>query len=229
MHPLCARDLHPVRSVLDAAGMDVERRAHAEHQLGVELGEVLIHKPLLLGRAQAYPKEIGLGFRNHADEFGFLFRVQGTKGRSVCTHDFHAGKTAGQRILELFGDAIVSSVKKVRVAFLRREGANPQHHVRTSHLAHLEETPEPPYPDGGAAVGCGEDRVIDDALQIGIDLRFHDALYAGNADVALGACGNGGFNSSQGTVHVSDMDLYPEDSDANVRCKIRHGRVQIGS
>src|SRR5229473_6863122 len=57
VHPLNTRDLHPIRCILDPAGMNVESGAYAEHELGVELGEVLIHKPLLLRRAQSYPEK----------------------------------------------------------------------------------------------------------------------------------------------------------------------------
>src|SRR5258708_213397 len=75
VHPLNTRDLHPIRCIFDAAGMNVESRAHTEHQLGVELGEVLVHEPLLLRSTQAYPEEIRLGFRNHPDQSGFLLSV----------------------------------------------------------------------------------------------------------------------------------------------------------
>src|SRR5229473_2672819 len=75
VHPLNTRDLHPIRCILDAAGMNVESRAYPEHELGVELGEVLVHESLLLRRTQAYPEEIRLRFRNHPDQSGFLLSV----------------------------------------------------------------------------------------------------------------------------------------------------------
>jgi hypothetical protein len=76
--------------------MNVESRAHAEHELGVKLGEVLIHKPLLLRRAQAYPEEIRLRLGNHADEVSLFFRVEGTKWRSIGANHLHAQETPRQ-------------------------------------------------------------------------------------------------------------------------------------
>src|SRR5579863_9275320 len=55
--PLHPSELHPIRSIFNSPGMNVEGRAHAQQEPGVELWEVLIHELFLFRGAEPYPEK----------------------------------------------------------------------------------------------------------------------------------------------------------------------------
>src|ERR1700747_1894009 len=83
MQPLHSDRLHPLRRILDAAGVKIVSRADAKHERGIEQMQVAMHETLLLGRAYADPDDVRLQLAYAGDEGLFLFSVEITKGRSV--------------------------------------------------------------------------------------------------------------------------------------------------
>src|SRR5215471_17806033 len=115
----------------------------------------------------------------------------------------------------------------MRVALLYRACADAEHHIGTRHLAHFEEAAKPADPDGRAAVGSGENRAVDDALQVGVDLRFHDALHAGDADIAFVTEGKSRLDPGERAAYAGGMNLHAQDFHATLSGKFGHGHEQL--
>lgn len=100
MEPLEARTLYPIGGVLNPARMNIECRADSQHQFRIPLLQVFRHEALLLWRAETYPKDVGLQFREPKREFSLLSSRQQPKGRTKRADNSQPGKSLDQSFFE---------------------------------------------------------------------------------------------------------------------------------
>ena len=98
---------------------------------------------------------------------------------------FAPGKFSSEGILELIGNSSVSAVKIMGVALFRGLPKDLQHHVGPGHLPHFEKSAQPSYPNSRTAVGDDERSAVDNAFKVRVDLRLHNAMHSGDADIAF--------------------------------------------
>src|SRR6516162_4887744 len=131
MEPLHTNGLDPLRRILNAAGVKVERRTDPEHEGRIQPMKVAVHKPLLLGRADAHPDNAGFDSANTGDQRFFLRFVQITKRRCEDAHNSCPRKTACEAITKLLSDAFFTAIQKVRVTGKLSPAEDLKHEIGT--------------------------------------------------------------------------------------------------
>lgn len=119
--------LHPGGGVGFKTGVDVESKAHRQHNAAMDFALVLVNPSLLLGRAQSQPNEVrrkAIDFRN---DFRVLLRL---KVAVMRADNFNVGIALQKKFLEAL-DAQVRAAEKimgegsgtVQDAFTHEDGA----------------------------------------------------------------------------------------------------------
>lgn len=208
--PFEAALLDPFGGLFDFAGVEEEGGADAEHDAGVELGEVFGHEALLLGGAEADPEEIGLGGVHLANEVGFFGGVQGAEGGRVGAGDLEAGEALFEFAFEFLGHAFGAAVEEMAPAFGDAGFADEGHEVGAIDAADFGVAGELGHPDGGHAVGGAKVGVVENFAEGGVVLGFGNAVDAGDGDVAFFAAGDGLRENAEGLLVIEHADAHAE-------------------
>lgn len=225
IQPFESAALDPTRGLLHAAGMEIEGGTDAEQDFGIEFLAVTRDEPLLFWGAEADPEEVGFEGGDLACQSGVLLGGQWTEGWGVGSDDADAGVTGFQFLFELLGNAGVAAIEKMSVT----AGAGPfedmLHQFGAVHAAHGFVTGQASHPDHGHAVGSGEERAVVDLAEGVVGLGFHDAMNAGDADVAALAGVEGIGERGDGGLKIEDTDSDAEDIDTRRHRSALEGRV----
>ena len=211
VEPFEAVVLQPSGGLLHAACVEVEGGADADHEGGLEPGEVFGHEAFLLGGAEADPEDVGAGFGDLFLELLGFFGGEGAEGGAVGAGDLEAGVAGGEGVAEFFGDAWGSAVEEVADG----EGAggfhDGEHEVGAVDAGHVFVAGEAAHPDGGHAVGGAEEGVVEDVAEGGVGAGFDNAVDAGDADVAAALLGGRFDDAADGVGDVEDAHLDAEE------------------
>src|ERR687896_862690 len=107
--PLEPTVLHPARRHRDAAGVEVERRAHAAHHRHLEAVAHAGHPHLLLRHADPDPQHIRARLVDLRDDGALLLLGEGSERRRVSAHDLDAWVALAQGEGELDERALVAA------------------------------------------------------------------------------------------------------------------------
>ncbi len=177
--------LDPCGAVFDAAGMEIESGADAEHKCGVEEGKIAGHEGLLTRRADADPDEVGLEMADGGDEIVFFAGREVGIGRSIGADNASPGKPVDEIGGEGRRDAGVATVKEMRIAGELGVAEDFEHEIGAGDAFHVAAALDAADPDGGHAVGNGDGGDGVDGGEARVALRFHDAVHADDRDVAF--------------------------------------------
>src|SRR5436190_3007611 len=182
--PLHSDGLHPIRSLFYPSCVEIECGTNPHHERHIKFGNVLRHEPFLLGRAQAYPKDIGSAFLYQAAQGRLFLGSQRSKRCLVGSHNLQSRKARGEFVAQFRSDAICAAIKKMTNSLLGRSLANIEHEVGAVNAAYFPETSQFSKPDHGHSVGCAEKSLIQNCAKAFIALCFHHSMNPGHRHVA---------------------------------------------
>ena len=185
MQPLQACTLDPVGSIFDAAGMEVECGAYAEHQSGLNQRQQAHHESLLLGSADAYPEDLGVQYLYSRRNGLFFFESEIAEGWSVGSNNASPRETLREAGAEFLDDSFFATVKEVSAVGELRPAKDFQHKIGTGDALHLSEALPAPQPHSRHSVRHGKRGPSVNLSKPWIALGFHDSVDTDHADVAF--------------------------------------------
>ena len=147
--------------------------------------DVARHPPFLLGRAEPDPHDLRAGVVDLADDVGVFLRGQRPERRRVGSDDLQTREALRQVAPELIEHLVGRRRRRKIPSRVRRRVRRPRASGRDRRRAACSWRPPAAGPHHRHAVGGRQARFVVDAQQLGVALRLHHAVHAGDADVVL--------------------------------------------
>ena len=175
MQPLQAGRLDPVRCIFFHPAVYIKRITHRTDNLTVQPVTNLIHKIELLRCADSDPEDVRFGTVHHLHHLGLLLFGQRPERRAVNTRDLNVRMPVLQNSLKFFNNTRCGPIEKMTPPFVGPIGTYIAQEIGTVDAIDIPISEQLAQPNQRHAVGRIQHRLVQDALQLLIPARLHNA------------------------------------------------------